>query len=75
MAGKCNEGQLTSEERAEYKAYAQPQAVVGPWAGWRNDAKPQREGECCTPVVVAARNSPPSQRELMFSGTDTRSNG
>ena len=44
MAGKCNEGQLTSEERAEYEAYAQAQAVVGPWAGWRNDAKPQREG-------------------------------
>ena len=29
LAGKCNEGQLTSEERAEYEAYVQASTLIG----------------------------------------------
>ena len=29
LVGKCNEGQLTSEERAEYEAYVQASTLVG----------------------------------------------
>ena len=29
LAGKCNEGQLTAEERAEYEAYVQASTLIG----------------------------------------------